>query len=166
MLSPMRSKRPVVCSRHGAGVLLATAMLLPLTGCGSSGQVSSQGSLASTEPSYVSEPFTHQQELIEQGARLIVSYGCSACHLSAAGRRIAPSFASFAGHRVALTDGHRVLVDEQFLREALLHPGRNQIKGYSPAPMLRAIKRLDLASHPHQVEALAAFIEQIGPEPG
>jgi hypothetical protein len=59
-----------------------------------------------------------------------------------------------------------VLVDEQFLREALLHPGRNQIKGYSPAPMLRAIKRLDLASHPHQVEALAAFIEQIGPEPG
>jgi hypothetical protein len=32
--------------------------------------------------------------------------------------------------------------------------------------MLRAIQHLNLASHTQQVEALAAFIEQIGPEPG
>jgi cytochrome c oxidase subunit 2 len=140
-------------------------LLLSLTGCGTSGHTSSQGSLTSAEPSYVSEPFTHQQLLVEQGARLIVSYGCSACHLSA-GRKLAPSFASLAGHRVTLTDGRRVLVDEHFLREALLHPDREQIKGYDPAPMRRATKHLHLASYPQQVEALAAFIEQIGPEPG
>ncbi len=162
----MQSKRPVARSWQVAGVLIATAILLPLTGCGTSAQTSSQGSLASTEPSYVSEPFTHQQQLIEQGARLIVSYGCSACHLSAAGRKLAPSFASFAGHRITLRDGHRVLVDEHFLREALLNPGHNQLKGYDPTTMLKAIKHLHLASHPQQVEALAAFIEQIGPEPG
>jgi hypothetical protein len=141
-------------------------MLLLLPGCGASGKTSSQGSPVATEPAYVSEPFTHQQQLVEQGARLIVSDGCSACHLEAAGRRLAPSFASFAGHRVTLTDGNHVLVDEHFLREALRHPGRTQIKGYDPALMRRAIAHLNLASHPRQVAALAAFIEQIGPEPG
>lgn len=141
-------------------------ILLSLAGCGTGGHPKNQAALTSTEPPYASEPFTHQQELIEQGARLVVTYGCAACHLSTVGRKLAPSFASFAGHRVTLRDGHRVLVDEHFLREALVHPGREQVKGYQPAPMLRAVMRLRLASHPQQVAALAAFIEQIGPEPG
>lgn len=163
----MRSTRPVARSWQVAGALLTTAMLLlSLTGCGTSGHTSSQGSLASTEPSYVSEPFTHQQQLIQQGAHLVVADGCSASHLTPAGRRIAPSFANLAGHRVTLTDGRRVLVDEHFLREALRNPENAQIKGYDPALMRRAIRHLRLASHPQQVAALAALIEQIGPEPG
>ena len=138
------------------------AIGLGLAGCGTSG--GSNGA-ASTEPSYVKEPFTHQQLLVEQGARLAVSYGCAACHLGAAGRGIAPSFASFAGHRVTLADGRRVLVDEHFIRLGLLHPESAEIKGYAPAPMLKAIRRLHLAENPGQVAALTAFIEQIGPEP-
>ena len=66
---------------------------------------------------------------------------------------------------MTLTDGHRVLVDEHFLREALLDPRNTQIKGYDPAPMLTAIERLHLSGQPEQIAALAAFIEQIGPEP-
>jgi hypothetical protein len=31
--------------------------------------------------------------------------------------------------------------------------------------MLAALARLHLAEEPHQVAALAAFIEQVGPEP-
>jgi hypothetical protein len=148
------------------GATIATTILLSLTGCGTSRETDSQGSPTSTEPSYVSEPFTHQQQLIEQGARFVVTDGCSACHLTSAGRRIAPSFANLAGHRITLTDGRRVLVDEHFLREALRNPGHTQVKGYDPALMRRAITHLRLASHPQQVAALAAFIEQIGPEPG
>jgi hypothetical protein len=146
----------------------AIALMLAsvLAGCGANGMSSSAGSSStSTEPAYVNEPFTHQQLLVEQGARLAVSYGCAACHLGAAGRGIAPSFASFAGHQVTLADGRRVLVDEHFLRVGLLHPESAEIKGYDPAPMLAAIRRLHLASHPGQVAALVAFIEQIGPEP-
>jgi hypothetical protein len=148
-----------------AGAPLA-AVLLSLAGCGASGGTGGQTSQASTVPAYISEPFTHQQRLVEQGAGLVVSDGCSACHLMAVARRLAPSFASFAGRRVTLVDGRRVLVDERFLRDALLHPGSAQIRGYASAPMLRAVMRLQLASHPRQVAALAAFIEQIGPEPG
>jgi len=76
-----------------------------------------------------------------------------------------PGFATFAGHRVTLTDGRTVVVDEHFLRAALLDPRSAQIKGYEPGPMLAALRRLHLASQPEQVAALAAFIEQIGPEP-
>lgn len=154
--------------RTGEGItaLLATAVLLCLAGCGTGGKAGSQGSSASSVPAYVSEPFSAQQQLIEQGAHLVVADGCSACHLNATTRNLAPSFASFAGHPVTLTDGHRVIVNERFVTEALLHPGRTQIKGYDAAPMLAATKRLDLPEHPRKVAALAAFIEQIGPEPG
>ena len=152
--------------RSTAVGLAIGAIALVLAGCGTNGTSSrAVSSHTSTEPAYVNEPFTHQQLLVEQGARLAVSYGCAACHLGAAGRGIAPSFASFAGHRVTLADGRRVLVDEHFLRAGLLHPGDAEIKGYDPAPMLAAVRRLHLTGHPGQVAALTAFIEQIGPEP-
>jgi hypothetical protein len=145
---------------------IALVLAFVLAGCGSRATSSSAGSSStSTEPAYVKEPFTHQQLLVEQGARLAVSEGCTACHLDAAGRGIAPSFASFAGHRVTLVDGRRVLVDEHFLHAGLLHPESAELEGYDPAPMLAAIRRLHLAGHPGQVAALTAFIEQIGPEP-
>jgi hypothetical protein len=160
------NKQATACPGPVVTVLLAAAVILSLIGCGASGKASSQGSLGSSEPSYASEPLTPEQQLVEQGARLVVSDGCSVCHLAATGRSIAPSFASFAGHRVMLADGRRIFIDERFVREALSHLGKTQIKGYDPTLMIAATKRLNLADHPQQVAALAAFIEQIGPEPG
>ena len=117
-------------------------------------------------PAYVTEPFTHEQQLIEQGARLVVADGCSACHLTLSKPGLAPSFSSFAGHRVTLRDGRNILVDEQLpaRRPARTHAA-TILKGYNPAPMLAALARLHLDGQPQQVAALAAFIEQIGPEP-
>jgi hypothetical protein len=112
----------------------------------------------------VDEPFTHHQEMIEQGGRLVIADGCAACHLQAQGRKSAPSLSSFAGRRLTLRDGRRILVDEHLLREGLLHPERVQLKGYDSELMLVALKRLHLSRHRQDVAALAAFIEQIGPE--
>jgi hypothetical protein len=144
-------------------ITLAGVLVLLLSGCGGGGS-SGASSRTSSVPSYVTEPFSHEEQLVAQGARLVVSDGCAACHLSAKGKPIAPSFASLAGHRVTLTDGRTVLVDERFLHEALLDPGRTLIKGYAPAPMLAALRRLHLDSEPRLLDALAAFIEQVGPE--
>jgi hypothetical protein len=146
--------------------LLVCAAVVPLSGCGASKTPNIQHPHQSNEPAYAVEPLTHEQRLVEQGARLVVSDGCSSCHLNASRQSLAPSFASFAGQRVTLTDGRHALVEERFLREALLHPRRNPIKGYALAPMLAAVERLHLSGKPQQVAALAAFIEQIGPEPG
>ncbi len=144
-------------------MLLATAALLALSGCGSSGTPSTQSS-GSPAPSFATEPYTHQQQLVVQGARLVVTDGCSACHLVARTQHAGPSFDSFAGHHVTLADGRSVLVDERFLRDSLLHPAAQPLAGYDPAPMIAAVKRLHLSGQPAQVAALVAFIEQIGPE--
>ncbi len=148
--------------------LLATAVLLPLvlSGCGGGGggTASIQGQLT-PEPAYLTAPFTHEQRLVQQGARLVVADGCSVCHLAKTQQHIAPSFGSFAGNYFTLANGHRVLIDERFVREALLDAPKSPIKGYDPAPMIAAVQRLHLSSKPEQVAALAAFIEQIGPEP-
>lgn len=119
----------------------------------------------SSTPAYLTEPETRQQQLIAEGARLVVADGCASCHLSASTPVPAPSFTSFAGHHVALADGRRVRVNERFLREGLLHPTVYEIKGYAAAPMLAALERVHLANEPAQLAALAAFIEEVGPEP-
>ena len=131
-----------------------------------SGSSSRAGSSASTAPAYITAPFTHEEQLVEHGARLAVVDGCTACHLVGKARSVGPDFAGFAGHTVTLADGRRVLVDEHFLREGLLHPEQAELKGYDSAPMLAAVRRLHLPASPGQVAALAAFIEQIGPEQG
>ncbi len=117
-------------------------------------------------PAYVTAPFTHEEQLVEQGAHLAVADGCTACHLVGRAKSVGPDFAGFAGHAVTLADGRRVLVDERFLREGLEHPEQAELKGYDAAPMLAAVRRLHLAGEPGEVAALAAFIEQIGPEEG
>jgi hypothetical protein len=146
--------------------LLASATVAALSGCGSSTPQNAQARLRSPETESAAEPFTPHQRLIAQGAPLIVSDGCAACHLMRTGRDIGPSLASFAGHDVTLASGHRVLVDERFLREALRNPRKDPIRGYDPTLMVRAVERLHLSRRPQQIAALAAFIEQIGPEPG
>jgi hypothetical protein len=147
-------------------MLLTGAAMLLLAGCGSSNRQSTHGIRnGSSVPAYVTEPFTPEQHLIEQGARLIVADGCASCHLTLSKPAVGPSFSSFAGHRVRLKDGRGVLVDEAFLRSGLIDPRGNELKGYDPAPMIAALARLHLRSEPHRVAALAAFIEQIGPEP-
>ena len=145
-------------------LLLALVLAVALAGCGSGGPSSGAGSSSSSVPAYVTAPFTHEEQLVEQGARLAVADGCTACHLVGKPKSVGPEFAGFAGHAVTLADGRRVLVDEHFLREGLEHPEKAELKGYDAAPMLAAVKRLYLAGEPGEVAALAAFIEQIGPE--
>jgi hypothetical protein len=153
---------------HTAALFGLCAFVL-LAGCGAGKATTTTTApvaAAGANDPYVAEPFTHQQKLVALGAQLIVADGCSTCHLVASAKARAPGFASFAGHYVTLAGGQRALVDERFLRNGLLHPERVRIKGYDAAPMIRALAALDLPAHPGRVAALAAFIEEIGPEPG
>jgi hypothetical protein len=148
-----------------AGMLLASVTLVTACGCGARGQTGPGAAGSSSQPAYAAAPFTHEQRLVERGAGLYVSDGCSACHAIGARRgSLGPSFAVLAGNQVTLAGGRRVLVDERFLRAALTDPARTEVRGYAPAPMLAAVRRAGLARDPAAVAALAAFIEQIGPE--
>jgi len=145
--------------------VLAGAFPLLLYGCGSGKTPATVQSPSALESQYAPE-YTSEQKLVALGAPLVVSYGCSACHLPGRTTEDAPSFLEFAGHHFVLASGRRATVDEEFLRAALLHPARDPIRGYDPTAMNRAVERLDLARHPEQLAALVAFIEQVGPETG
>ena len=142
-------------------MLALTATISLAAGAGGCGGTRSRATSASI-PAYVTAPLSNEQQLIGAGATLIVADGCSACHLTASFGRLAPSFESLAGHRVTLTDGRRVIVDEAQIREALRSPSTIAIKGYDRSLMVEALRR----AHPStaDIAALAAFIEQIGPE--
>ena len=149
--------------------LLAAAAAALLCGCGAGAHGAGSSSGAVSVPAYVREPATSQQLLIAKGARLFVLDGCSACHsIGSAGVHpgVGPTLAEFAGNEATLADGRHVLVDEAFLRESLLDPRATQLKGYPLAPMLDALAGLHLDRHLADVSALAAFVEEVGPETG
>ncbi len=136
-----------------------------LAGCGA-GSANRTAKGGESAPAYVTEPPTRQQELVREGAQIAVADGCTACHLMSHEKGLGPSFTSLAGHRVTLSSGRTVLVDEKFVTEVLTDPGVAPLRGYDPhlmAPVLARL-RVNLRAHPHQVQALAAFIEEIGPE--
>ncbi len=151
--------------RRALALTLAGFAVALLGGCGGAGTQIRDGGAGFNEAS-ASAPFTHEQELVEAGGRLFVTDGCSGCHTLDRSSRPGPSFAHLAGSHVRLSDGRTVLVDERYLRAALLDPAHNSVRGYSPDAMIAISRRLDLSGHRDAVAALAAFIEQIGPEGG
>jgi cytochrome c oxidase subunit 2 len=142
---------------------LAGLALAGLAGCGGSGSQSRPHTGTYNEATAAS-PFSHEQVLVEEGGRLFVTEGCSGCHTLGQGSRYGPSLEHLAGTHVTLQDGRSVLVEEHYLRAALLDPAQNAIRGYPATAMIAAVRRLDLKNHREAVAALAAFIEQIGPE--
>jgi cytochrome c oxidase subunit II len=91
-----------------------------------------------------------------QGRKLFQQYGCVECH--EAGR--APPLQGLFGQPVLLSDGSRVVADENYLRESILAPSAKVVNGYQPI-MPSFAGRL---SEDDLVD-LIAYIKSIGPEP-
>ncbi|MDH3283290.1 MAG: cytochrome c oxidase subunit II [Acidobacteriota bacterium] len=68
----------------------------------------------------------------EAGALLYRQRGCTQCHSVDGGAGIGPTFLGLFGSRDQLTDGTRVLVDEDYVRESILYPQAKLVAGYDP----------------------------------
>jgi cytochrome c oxidase subunit 2 len=69
------------------------------------------------------------------GSRLIRIKGCVACHSIDGSKMIGPTFkGAFGKKQVVLVDGQEktVTIDEEYLRNAILKPNQEIVKGYSP----------------------------------
>ena len=77
------------------------------------------------------EESTSGMSLAQNGERLFASMGCNACHSGSASSR-GPNLAGAYGSKLALTDGSQVLVDDAYLREAILNPSQHITAGYAP----------------------------------
>lgn len=69
--------------------------------------------------------------LAQNGERLFASLGCNACHSGAPEAR-GPNLANVYGSRLLLASGGQAVVDEAFLRGAILNPSMHVTSGYAP----------------------------------
>ena len=69
--------------------------------------------------------------LAQNGERLFASLSCNACHNGQPDSR-GPSLADVYGSKLTLSTGQPVLVDEAYLRQAILNPSAHITQGYAP----------------------------------
>ena len=66
---------------------------------------------------------------VASGADLFRQYACSTCH-GPDGSSRGPSLVGIAGKEVVLSNGRRVIRDDNYLREAILQPTAGLVEGY------------------------------------
>jgi cytochrome c oxidase subunit 2 len=74
---------------------------------------------------------TSGMSLAQNGERLFASMGCNACHNGTAAAR-GPNLAGVFGSKLTLTSGSEVLVNEAYLRDAILNPSQHVTAGFAP----------------------------------
>jgi cytochrome c oxidase subunit 2 len=94
------------------------------------------------------------ETVAEAGAALYAKLGCDGCHVPEA--KTAPALDGLYGSEAELADGRRVIVDESYLRRALLTPREQQVSGYAPVmPSYGALL------NPSDVESLVAYLKTL-----
>jgi cytochrome c oxidase subunit 2 len=74
---------------------------------------------------------TSGTSLAQNGERLFSSMGCNACHSGNAAAR-GPNLSGVYNSKLQLTNGSQVLVNDAYLRDAILNPSQHVTAGYSP----------------------------------
>ena len=74
---------------------------------------------------------TSGMSLAQNGERLFASMSCNACHNGNATAR-GPNLAGVYGSKLTLNDGSQRLVDDAYLRDAILNPSQHITAGYAP----------------------------------
>ena len=74
---------------------------------------------------------TSGMSLAQNGERLFASMGCNACHSGTAAAR-GPNLAGVYGSKLQLTNGFEVLVNDAYLRDAILNPSQHVTAGFAP----------------------------------
>jgi len=71
--------------------------------------------------------------LADRGKQVVEAKGCTACHSAdGSARSTGPTWKGIYGHEVELTGGDKVKVDDDYLRESIMTPGKKIVKGFSP----------------------------------
>jgi cytochrome c oxidase subunit 2 len=132
-----RVKREVIPGRYSTVWFQATEAgtyhLFCTQYCGTAHSAMIGSIVALTPEDYTkwTEQSTSGMSLAQNGERLYASMGCNACHNGSAAAR-GPSLAGVYGSKLQLAGGGQVLVNDAYLRDAILNPSQHVTAGYAP----------------------------------
>ncbi len=98
----------------------------------------------------------------ERGKVLIEDRGCVACHSLDGTERVGPTFRGIFGRKkTVVTDGEEreITVDEEYLRESILEPNADIVKGFPPAMPPQGDQLTD-----EELEDIIRYLKKLGPE--
>ena len=72
------------------------------------------------------------QSLEEWGEKLYNQRGCAGCHSLDGTKRVGPSFKESYGNERVFADDTKVTADEDYIRNSILYPKKQVVKGYQP----------------------------------
>ncbi|HTG02105.1 MAG TPA: cytochrome c oxidase subunit II [Nitrospirota bacterium] len=101
-----------------------------------SGEKPPEAAKAGKQPGKPAAPKAgHTDDLAREGAELVRTKGCIACHTTDGTPKIGPTFKGIFGKKeIVIHDGkeREITVDEAFIRQTLLHPEIDRVKGFPP----------------------------------
>ncbi len=74
--------------------------------------------------------FLKKMSPAEAGAKIYNLRGCAQCHTSDGQASTGPTFKDLFGREEAMTDGSKLLADEDYIKESILEPGAHIVAGY------------------------------------
>ena len=86
-------------------------------------------------PAVVAHPLGGAGGRAQAGEGLVRTKGCIACHTTDGTPKIGPTFKGVFGKKETVLRGGReveITVDEAFIRQTLLEPEKERVKGYPP----------------------------------
>ncbi|MEQ9618009.1 MAG: cytochrome c oxidase subunit II [Deltaproteobacteria bacterium] len=92
----------------------------------------------------------------ELGEKIYKEKGCNACHSIDGTTLVGPTFKGIWGREEEMQDGSTVTVDENYIRESILEPQTQVVKGYQPVmPSFKGILSDD------DITALIAYMKTL-----
>ena len=64
------------------------------------------------------------------GYDLYIKHACNTCHSLDGSRMVGPSFNGVYGKKIEFNDGRSLIVDDEYLRKAIIDPSIEIVKGY------------------------------------
>jgi len=96
---------------------------------------------------------------VKRGKSLYAQMLCATCHSANGTRLIGPTHLNLLGREETLADGSKIVVDEAYLRESILDPQKQIVKGF-PAIMPAMKDKITDA----QLEDLIAYLRFLSPD--
>lgn len=99
------------------------------------------------------------QTAADRGRSLVAANGCIACHALDGTRGIGPSWAGIYGTTRMLKGGGTVVVDDVYLRRAMLEPAAEVVDGFDNVMVPAAVNEAQIAD-------IIALIKELGSPAG